>query len=74
MIIERMGNLNAIYFPNTDYGQMYENMTPVNTFRIIFNEYFDKDYKLLDDKNFWSNSDKPYQYIDVTDIIKQLYT
>ena len=70
MIIERMGNLNAMYLPNSNYEQMYETITPVNTFRIIFNEYFDKNYDLLDDRNFWSRSQKPYQYIDVTNILK----
>ena len=70
MIIERMGNLNAMYLPNSNYEQMYETITPVNTFRIIFNEYFDKNYELLDDRNFWSSSQKPYQYIDVTNILK----
>ena len=69
MIEERLGNLNAVYFPNLDYNHMYETITPVNTFRIILNEYFDDEYELLQDKNFWSHSDKPYQYIDVTDML-----
>ena len=69
MIQERLGNLNAVYFPNLNYNHMYETITPVNTFRIIFNEFFDEDYKFVQDKNFWSQSDKPYQYVDVTDVL-----
>ena len=33
------------------------------------NEYFDDEYELLQDQNFWSQSDKPYQYIDVTNML-----
>ena len=69
MIQERLGNFNAVYFPNLNYNHMYETITPVNTFRIIFNEYFDEDYEFVQDKNFWSQSDKPYQYVDVTDVL-----
>tara|TARA_B100000686_G_scaffold82765_1_gene89412 strand:- start:1805 stop:3409 length:1605 start_codon:yes stop_codon:yes gene_type:complete len=69
MIQERLGNFNAVYFPSLNYNHMYETITPVNTFRIIFNEYFDDEYELLEDINFWSQSDKPYQYIDVTNML-----
>lgn len=41
--------LNAVYLPE-DKGQLYSKVSPVNTFRIIFNESFGQDYKLLDDK------------------------
>ena len=69
MMKERMSNLNAIYFPNNNYDEIYDDLTPVNTFRIIFNEFFNENYTLLQDKNFWSESDKPYKYTDITKII-----
>ncbi len=46
--------LNTIYFPDGDYSDFYEGITPVNTFRIIFNKYFGTDYELLPDKTFLS--------------------
>ena len=71
MVIERMSNLNAIYFPNNDYNKIHD-LTPVNTFRIIFNEYFNEENMLYENRSYWSNSDKPYQYKDVSDILKDV--
>jgi len=40
--------LNAMYLPGMDYEQLSESISPVNTFRLIFNHYFDADYPLLE--------------------------
>ena len=40
--------LNAMYLPGMDYEQLSESISPVNTFRLIFNHYFDADYTLLE--------------------------
>ncbi|MBL76917.1 MAG: hypothetical protein CL763_08360 [Chloroflexi bacterium] len=69
MIFERMANLNVVYFPDSNYEEFYDEITPVNTFRIIFNKYFDEKYELHDDKNFWSDGEKPYFYKDVSKIL-----
>ncbi len=50
---QRFSNLNAIYLPNDNKDIFYEGITPVNTFRIIFNEYFDASYKILEDKMYY---------------------
>jgi hypothetical protein len=44
-------NFNAVYFPDKNYSQLYDNMSPVNTFRIIFNRYFGQQYPLLKDSS-----------------------
>ena len=41
--------LNAMYLPGMDADMLYDNISPVNTFRLIFNHYFDADYPLLED-------------------------
>jgi len=41
--------LNAMYLPGIDADLLYDNISPVNTFRLIFNYYFDTDYPLLED-------------------------
>ena len=71
VIIERMANLNAIYFPNSDYNKIHD-LTPVNTFRIIFNEYFGEENVLHENRSYWSPDDKPYQYKDISEILKHL--
>ena len=43
--------LNAYYFPREDYDLLYETISPVNSFRIVFNLYFDADYELLEDES-----------------------
>ena len=42
-------NLNAIYFPDHNYNSLYSQMSPVNTFRIVFNHYFDQNLPLKKD-------------------------
>jgi len=71
VIIERMANLNAIYFPNSDYNKIHD-LTPVNTFRIIFNEYFGEENILYENRSYWSESDKPYQYKDISEVLKHV--
>jgi hypothetical protein len=40
--------LNAMYLPGMDYSVLSDNISPVNTFRLIFNHYFGADYPLLE--------------------------
>jgi len=41
--------LNVMYLPGMDTEMLDEDISPVNTFRLIFNHYFDADYPLLED-------------------------
>jgi len=40
---------NAMYLPGLNYSEISPAISPVNTFRLIFNHYFDADYPLLKD-------------------------
>ena len=62
---ERMNILNAYYLPGKDNSLLYESITPVNSFRIIFNLYFDTDYELLEDKSYFSQYESPNKFISV---------
>lgn len=42
-------NLNAIYFSDGDYHTLYDSMSNVNTFRIVFNKYFNSGLEILKD-------------------------
>jgi len=42
--------LNAYYLPDGGDKALYETISPVNTFRVIFNYYFGADYKILEDE------------------------
>ncbi|MDP2671619.1 MAG: sulfatase-like hydrolase/transferase [bacterium] len=49
---EKTGILNAYYFPDQNYKNLYQTITPVNTFRLVFNQYFGANFKKLEDKIF----------------------
>ena len=42
--------LNSYYLPGKDNQLLYESISPVNSFRVVFNLYFDADYQLLRDE------------------------
>ena len=51
---------------------LYDSVTPVNTFRLIFNYYFNTDLPLLEDKMYFTDPDKsPFDFIEVTDKVKK---
>ena len=64
---ERMSIFNAYYFPDQDYTDLYEDITPVNTFRIVLNKYLGTDKKLMEDKSYFADWSHPYSFIDVTE-------
>jgi len=40
---------NAYYLPGKDHQGLYPSISPINTFRLIFNLYFNADYPMLKD-------------------------
>lgn len=67
---ERFSILNAYYLPDNGDIHLYDEISPVNTFRIIFNHYFGADYELLRDESYFSTGSHPYNFINVTDEIE----
>ncbi len=66
---ERMGIMNAYFFPNRDYRGLYQNITPVNSFRVVLNTLFGARLEILPDRNNYSTWSEPYQFMDVTDAV-----
>jgi len=52
---EQFGALNAYYLPRGGDKALYPGITPVNTFRVIFNEYFGTHYGLVPDESYLSD-------------------
>ena len=48
----RLQILNALYLPGENVPQISPTLTPVNTFRVIFNTYFGGSYPLLPDVSY----------------------
>ena len=64
---ERMSILNAFYIPDEENIGLYDDMTPVNTFRLILNRYFHANLPLLEDESYFSFMSRPYDFVQVTD-------
>jgi hypothetical protein len=47
--------LNAYYFPK-GYDKLYPSISPVNSFRIVLDQYFGANYPLLVDQSFTNNT------------------
>jgi hypothetical protein len=72
---ERMSILNAYYFPGEDYQQLYPQITPVNTFRVILDQFLGTSLGHIEDRVHFSLWERPYDYIDVTDeVVPQTVT
>ncbi len=61
---KRMWILNAYYLPNHDQG-LYPTISPVNSFRYIFDEYFKGNYDMLPDVSYFSPVPKLYNFSEV---------
>jgi hypothetical protein len=57
----RMSILNAYYLPGADMS-VPSTITPVNTFRVILNTYFDQNLELLDDVSLYSDYTDPFNF------------
>jgi hypothetical protein len=55
---DRVKILNAYYFPDNGAKNLYDTITPVNTFRVLFNTYFDGSYELLPDISRYGDDQK----------------
>src|SRR6185436_16981887 len=50
----RMKNLSAYYANSDAKSKLYDSITPINSFRVILDEYFGNDYPLLEDVSYYA--------------------
>ena len=64
----KFGILNAWYVPGDRPIGLYDGQTSVNTFPLLFRDYFGLDYDLLPDRVFAARKyDLPYDQLEITD-------
>jgi hypothetical protein len=68
---EKMGILNAYFLPNIDKSVLYSTITPVNSFRIVFNLYFNTNLALLPDESYIHECNNSYKFFNVTYKLKE---
>ena len=71
-LYERYAILNAYYFRGRAMNEaelkrtgLHERITPVNTYRVIFNEFFDAGLKMLTDECFYATDKFPYDFTGI---------
>lgn len=69
---KKMLILNAYHLPGVGHAPLYPSISPVNTFRLIFDLYFGGELPLLPDRSFaFQDWNHPYVFIDVTDRLRK---
>lgn len=56
--------LNAYYLPG-HAEMLYPRVSPVNTFRLVFNAYYGGSYDILDDVSYFSPVPHLYEFSEV---------
>ena len=56
--------LNAYHLPGHN-DELYPTISPVNTFRIVFNDYFGGKYDMLEDVSYYSPVPKLYNFTEI---------
>jgi len=62
---DRLAILNAYYFPYGGNKELYMHISPVNTFRVLFNYYFGGSFEIVEDLHFYPVVKKPYDFTTV---------
>ena len=62
---DRMKILNAYYLPEGGGEEIYPEISPVNTFRVVFNRYFGGDLPLLEDRSYFSPVERLFRFEEV---------
>ncbi|MDA7977382.1 MAG: LTA synthase family protein [Pirellulales bacterium] len=69
---ERISILNAYFVPKTWQKDLYPQITPVNSFRFVFNHLFGDSYEMLPDKLYFSWYAWPFNAQEITQQIEEL--
>jgi len=59
-------NLNAYFVPESIQKTLYPGITPVNSFRVLFNGLFGEKMKLRPDRSWYSTFPAPFDFVEVT--------
>jgi hypothetical protein len=64
---EKMKILNAYFLPGINTDGFPPDISPVNTFRIIFNAYYGTEFPLLENISYFSHTQTPYDFAVILD-------
>ncbi|MEX2394438.1 MAG: sulfatase-like hydrolase/transferase, partial [Actinomycetota bacterium] len=61
----------AFRFPGVDRAEIPDEVTSVNTFRLVMRSYFGADLPPIEDRMFGSKKGAPYRFVDMTERVKE---
>jgi hypothetical protein len=67
---ERFGILLAYYLPEGEEVPAYDDLSPVNIFRLVLNHCFGANLELLPNECYFTTWDRPYRFLRVTDKVE----
>ena len=67
---ERFSILNAYHVPKDFRCELYQSISPVNSFRAIFAGLFGTPFEALPDESYFSTSGKPYAFKPVSALVR----
>jgi hypothetical protein len=62
--------LNAYFLPGVSHRHLYPSITPVNSFRLVFNLYFHAGLPLLPD-DVWAKQQHPPTFVNIGSLLRQ---
>ncbi len=71
---ERYSILNAYYLPGGSPESVPADITPVNSFRFIFDKYFQADLEMLPNRQYYSPNGDIYHFTDVSGQTQEMCT
>ena len=69
-LFERYSIFNAYYLPGIEKNSVLPDLSPVNSFRLVFNTYFNGSLDLLPNRQYFSTSAHFFEFTEVTDQIE----
>jgi hypothetical protein len=58
----RTSNFNAYFLPDGAIRSLYPSISPANSFRVVFNQFFGGNYTLLEDVSYYSIYSAPFDF------------
>lgn len=64
--------LNAYLVPDNFRRSLYSSISPVNSFRLLLSKEFKANYDRLPDRSFYSPASRPFDFTEVTNLIRPM--